>query len=352
MTVLGVGVGIGVFVSLFSISKSIEAQVQALIKGHHLDITILSKEAASPFSSKIDASQVQRVLDVKGVHSVSQLVIGKRGTKWNPYFFIIGAAPEGRIISQINILEGRAFIPDKKELIIGELLAKKLGLGPNDMLTISKEASYKIAGVYRLGGRIFDNGVMLSIKNAQKILFQKSHINLLIAYPDEQEKTDQLVAAINKTFPKLTAQKGADFIGRMRIYRTAAALISAVSFISVASCCFIVINTLLMAITERIREIGILMAIGWNRKMIMMTITFEALMICFWGYLAGGMLGTSFLWILNHHNIVAFGFIPIFPAKDVMLLAFFISILLGMLSAIYPGIIATKMLPAKALMHE
>lgn len=353
MTVMGVGMGIGVFISLSSISKSIEAQVQDVIKGYHFDITILSKGSASPFSSKIDANQAQRLLAIKGISSVSSLIIGKRGTKWNPYFFIIGAASEGRVISQINIIEGRPFTTGKNELIIGELLAKKLGLAPNDILAISREASYKITGIFRFGGRILDNGVILSIKQAQEILDQKDQINLLIAYPDGQEKTDQLVATINKSFPKLTAQEGDDFIGRMHIFRTLTAFFSAVSFISLASCCFFVINTLLMAITERIKEIGILMAIGWDRKMIMMTIAFEALMVCFLGYIAGGMLGTFFLRILNHRNFFPLiGSIPVFPAMDILFLAFSISILLGILSAIYPGIIATRMLPAKALMHE
>ena len=352
MTVLGVGVGIGVFVSLVSISKSYQVQVRDLIKAYHLDITIQSKGASSPFTSRIDGSYAKRLRGINGIRSVSSLIIGGKRTKWNPYFFIMGAYPEERIVSRIRLIEGRPFASGKNEVIIGELLARKLGLAPNDMLTISNEVSYKITGIYKVGSRIFDSSVILDIEKAQEILDRKNQINLIIAYTDGQKKIDPIVTTINNTFPKLTAQQGNQFIDRIRMFRTLDASFYAVSFISITSCCFIIVNTLLMAITERIKEIGILMAIGWNRVMIMMTIAIEALLICFLGFGMGGAVGTLFMWFLNHRNLVAFGCIPLYPAGDVMFLAFGLSILLGIFSAIYPGIIATRMLPAKALMHE
>jgi putative ABC transport system permease protein len=352
MTVLGVGVGIGIFVSLISITESLQAQVRALMRGYHFDITIHERGIAQPFSSNIDDDQVQRLLGIKGISGISSIVMGDKRTKWNPFAIIIGVSPEDRIFSQVSLVEGRAFAPGKKEAIIGVLLAEKLGLALNDMLRISKTEYYKITGISRLGSRLLDNAIVLSQEKAQEILKRKDNTNILIAYADEQEKIDQLVATINHNFPKLIAQKGIDFISRMSVFVAADAFLIAVSFISISSCCFIIINTLLMAIAERTKEIGILMAIGWSRTMIMTTIAFESLMICFFGYLAGGMLGTFFLWILNHRNLVTLGSIPVYPVMDTMLSAFYISILLGILSTVYPGIVATRMLPVKALMHE
>jgi len=352
MTVLGVGVGIGIFVSLISITESFQEQVRDLMKGYDFDITIHERGISQPVYSKIYDHQVQKLLGINGISGISSIVVGDKRTKWNPFAIIIGVSPEDRFFSQISLVEGRPFTPGKKEAIIGVLLAKKLGLTRNDMLRISKEEYYKITGISRLGSRLLDNAIILSQKKAQEVLRRKHQTNILIAYADEQEKIDQLVATINHNFPKLIAQKGIDFFSRMSALVAFNAFLTAVSFISISSCCFIIINTLLMAIAERTKEIGILMAIGWSRTMIVTTIAFESLLICLLGYLAGGMLGTFFLWILNHRNLVALGSIPVYPVMDIMLSALYISILLGILSAVYPGIVATKMLPAKALMHE
>jgi putative ABC transport system permease protein len=352
MTVLGVGIGIGVFISLVSISQSVQVQVKYLLKSYHFDISIQAKGASHPISSSIDENQAPKLLDINGIDRVSSLIIGSRITKWNQYSVLLGASPDEQIISRVGLVEGRVFTSEKNELIIGELLARKLNLGINDKLMISPKASYKITGIYRLGSRIIDNAVIMSLPKAQEILNRGNQVNLILARVDEAENIDQIVGRINNTFETLKAKNGGDFLSQIRLFRTMDSFFSAVSFISLISCCFIVINTLLMAITERIKEIGILMAIGWNRRMIAMTIAFEALIICSMGYVVGGMLGTFFLWTLNHRNIVGFGWIPVYPVMSTMLLSFCISILLGILSAVYPGIIATRMLPARALMHE
>lgn len=352
MTILGVGVGIGLFVSLISITESFKEQVKDLVRGYDFDITIHERGIPQPFASKIDENQVQGLLGIKGISGISSILIGDKRTRWNPYAIIMGLSLEERFISQVSLVEGRLFARGKKEVIIGVLLAKKLGLAVNDMLRISKNEYYQITGIFRLGTRLLDNAIILSQEKAQKLLEQKKKRIIIIAYADEQKNIDQLVATINDHFPKLIARKGFDIFSRMRWFVALDTFLTAVSFISISSCCFIIVNTLLMAIAERTKEIGILMAIGWNRTMIITTIAFESLLICFFGYLAGGILGTFFLWILNHNNLVFFGFFPVYPAMNILLSAFYISILLGILSAVYPGIVATRMIPVKALMHE
>lgn len=352
LTVLGVGVGIGVFISLLSISRSIQMQAQDVVKSYHFDISIQSKEASTPISSSIDQSIAAKIRDLDGIKSVASLIIGSRRVKWNQFFMVMGAAPNERLISQIGLIEGQTFSTGQNELIIGERLAKRLGVSVNDMLKISQNAYFKITGIYRLGSRIFDNAAIVNIEKAQRILNRGNHVNLIIAYASHEKDIPQHINTINQNFPALSAKKGSDFISKIRIFRTLDAFVSAISFISIFSCCVMVINTLLMAISERIKEIGILMAIGWNRIMIMKTIALEALLICTFGYAVGGLLGWLFLWILNHRNIVGFGWIPVYPDTNIMALSFLLSILLGIVSAVYPGIIATKMLPAKALTYE
>lgn len=128
--------------------------------------------------------------------------------------------------------------------------------------------------------------------------------------------------------------------------------------------CFGIINTMLMAVLERVKEIGMLMAVGMNKRRIFLMIILESVMLTLTGGVLGILLGMGVSRIFEIHpiNLSAFSEgleryglateIPtIFPTDSIGVLVFLV-ILTGLISAIYPARKALKLNPAEATRSE
>lgn len=108
-----------------------------------------------------------------------------------------------------------------------------------------------------------------------------------------------------------------------------------------------IMNIMLVSVTERTREIGIRMAIGANRRAILMQFLLEALMICFMGGLLGLLIGIGGAWIVSR---VADMLIVI--TVGMIGLAFLFSAAIGVFFGYYPAKKAASLKPVDALRYE
>lgn len=125
---------------------------------------------------------------------------------------------------------------------------------------------------------------------------------------------------------------------------------------------FGIINTMLMAIMERIKEIGMLRAIGMKRKKVARMIIYETIFLTFVGTVAGMLLSLILIGIIGRtginlfgHSFEDFGFSAVIYPKlttDFFFLTILIVLLISILAAIIPARKALKMKPIKALRKE
>ncbi|MGB7116511.1 MAG: ABC transporter permease, partial [Anaerolineales bacterium] len=126
---------------------------------------------------------------------------------------------------------------------------------------------------------------------------------------------------------------------------------NAISFLAILIGGVGVLNTMLMAVFERTREIGVLRALGWRRRAILSLILKEALLIGLLGGIAG--IGTALLMILLLQQVPMVGsyLTPIWD-WDVFVRAILIALMLGLLGGLYPAYRATRLQPVEALRYE
>ena len=108
-----------------------------------------------------------------------------------------------------------------------------------------------------------------------------------------------------------------------------------------------IMNIMLVSVTERTREIGIRKAVGAKRRNIMAQFLIEALMITGIGGVIGVTLGCGAIWIIGKSGVV-----PSVYSIEWMVIAFGISILVGVIFGIIPANKAAKMNPIEALRYE
>jgi putative ABC transport system permease protein len=128
--------------------------------------------------------------------------------------------------------------------------------------------------------------------------------------------------------------------------------------------CFGIINTMLMAVLERVKEIGMLMAVGMNKRKVFMMIILESIMLTFSGGLLGIILGTAVTKYFEttpidvsmfSEGLEKFGFgsqIYTSLQPDTLITIGLLVIITGILSAIYPARKALKLNPAEATRSE
>ncbi len=111
------------------------------------------------------------------------------------------------------------------------------------------------------------------------------------------------------------------------------------------------LNTMLMSIFERTREIGILRAVGWRRRRVLTLVMGESLLISLAGTILGSVLAVVGLRAVTLYPS-ARGFIEPNVPPEVLGLALLMGVGLSLLGGLYPAARAAALDPTEALRHE
>ena len=352
LTLLGVAMGISVFVSSVSVSNGFKTQIQDIVKSYSIDITVQEKGAATPVISKIPVSEYRALQGLTGVKKVSALIMGSIRAPWNPYFLVAGISSIEPLSSKISILEGRFFTPGNREVILGAVAAKQLGYTVGNKIFLTDNEMFSITGIFSIGSKIVDGAAILDIQDAQHLFKRDNFINMAFLQLDQGSRPEKVVEQINRSFPRLTAIRSEEMVGQIRLFETVELFVGVISAISLLTCCIVVMNTLFMAISERTKEIGILLAVGWSRLMIFRTILYEAMLLCFLGGILGNIIGLASLWFFGRSHVVGLGWIPSSIPPIIVIESIGLAVFLGIVSSFYPAIHASRLLPAVALRYE
>jgi len=255
------------------------------------------------------------------------------------------------------------------QILIGQRLANELGVGVGDHINLAvgnpdgvpQEGQFTIVGLINTGFPGIDNAnVFLSLAQAQSITGSGNRASTVRIMLHDIDDTDKVVAALQT--PGLTVlgwQELNEFI--MTTMETGTAfysLLYAIVFLVVA---VIIANTLLMAVFERTREIGILAALGMKGRQIMTMFLFEATILGLIGSLFGILLGAVLVYYFSINGIyfgdlgdvagsMAFGdslYTALVPA-NLFLMAFWMLVVIIIVS-LYPAWYAARLEPIDAL---
>jgi putative ABC transport system permease protein len=111
-----------------------------------------------------------------------------------------------------------------------------------------------------------------------------------------------------------------------------------------------VLNTMLMSVSERTREIGTLRAVGWSRKRVLHLILSEGMLISLIGGLFGLGVGCAGAEILI--RFAPSGFLDTTYSWLLMVEGLGVALVLGFIGAFYPAIAASRLSPIEALKYE
>ena len=349
LTLFGAAVGIAVFVVLISVSLTVKANLKSFVSAYEGDVVVQSRRAASPEGSRITMEQLEALKALEGVAMVTPVAISSVKAPWNSYFLVFGV-PE-TFTGRFSLISGRVFREGAAELLLGEKASRAIGVDLGETLNLA-DRKFTLVGIYATGAPLIDGAAIGSLGEVQEILDQPDAVNMALIRVRHEVPVQQIIEAIQRTLPRMRAAYGSDMFDQLFLFRTIDTFAGAISLVALLASCLVVSNTLLMAVSARTREIGILMAVGWSKALIVRSLLTESLLICILAGVLGNALAVLFLRFLVHSGFMGLGWVPMVVPAAVLGISMAICSILGLVSGLYPAIVASTLSPAQALRHE
>lgn len=292
---------------------------------------------------------------------------------------LVGINPENeQQVTNLHekLIEGSYFEETKKnQLVIGKKLADKLKVKLRSKVVVTLTemdgtltgGAFRITGIYQTANSEYDERKAFvrasDLKNLIKIDENAGHELAILLHENnmEQKIADQLKAE----FPNLEVMSWLEIMPDMKMMNESMNLMMYIFVVIILLALgFGIVNTMLMVILERIKEIGMLMAIGMNKIRVFTMIVLETVYLSITGGITGIVLAVILTTITNKtgldlslwaEGLNSLGFdAVIYPeiGFDAVIVVTFLVIITGVIAAIYPARKAIKLKPADALRIE
>ncbi len=381
ITAVGVGLWAGIFVSAFSYGIS-DQRLHGIINSQiaHLQIhfpeftdnmeTPLLIENGEDITAHL--TKDERIKGISG-RLISTGMIASTTTGAGVIVKGIHPSEETRVTNVFEKLVDGEFLSSEKrnQIIIGEKLADKLKVKLRSKIVISMQdvngnivsGAFRIEGIYKTNSAKYDEGnVFIRKEDLARLLGTGNSLHEITILLNDDQQVDSLKKELAVLYPNLQTDSWKDIAPELdfidRIMDEYLQIFMAIILLAMA---FGIINTMLMAVLERVKELGMLMAIGMNRVRIFFMIMLETIFLTFAGVPFG--LGLSILTIrtLNKTGVDLSLFSKGLANFDIDTVIYptlnteFYPMLIGMvavtafLSSIYPAYKALQLDPASAI---
>jgi len=308
--------------------------------------------AGAPELAPQTLEQLRKMASELGISQVIPTVLLARGGFDPQTSFVFQGLPKDvgpdTLYPGLKLQEG-SFNSGQDGAVVGAKIAERNNLKLGKPLRLSANVSLRVTGILQPSGGLSDNFVYVPIGPVQKVLGTQNYSSLLVAIRDGK-KAAEVASAINSRLPDVNAQTSGDVMRfAERAVRISDLIRFGISLVALIVGGLLVANTVMMSVYERIREFGLMRALGAKRNFIFGLVLFESLWLGILGGLIGLVLGQLGSGLVNWYTLKEVGL----PLSSVTLrLAFFalsVAIALGLLAGFLPARTASRLKVVEAL---
>lgn len=367
LTIFGIALGIFAVIVMGGMSEHMNLIVDRSIKLMADNIQI---EPDGTFGGvgTLDESKIREIKRIPGVSDANGILItsldpegGQGGMGGGD--MVLGVLPEKQL-KDAKLTSGRYLVPgDEYKAVVGSSIARKFNLKVGDELQLKRKRlersssftskrNVTIVGIMEYTGTIFDSSVNMPLKAMQKFYKMDNTVSYIYAEPapgnDPSDLAKRIELSVEKVRCKSPEQLKKEIEGQISFFGlitlSAAVLAAIIGGLSV-------MNTMLMSVSERTKEFGLLKALGAERKNILLMTMGEAALMGVIGGISGIVAGGILTHFLNK-SFEAQGSELFAITPRLVAIGLLFATLLGIICGTYPAYRATKMSPMEALRYE
>lgn len=370
----GIAIGVTALIIVIGVMTGFDHDLREKIVGANAHV-LVEKETGVKKYRELE----QQLAQMPGIAAVTPYIHGNVFLESNQRAMSlilrgVDPATEGAV-TKIDQYLAKSKIADLKsdEIVIGSQLASYYGYRLGDPLTIIAPASgvagagwrfqFKVAGIFTSGMYDYDmNLVLIDVHKAQEVFHLPSDvvsgIGLKLNNPDAADRIKRhIYEKMGFSFMVRTwMETNANFFAALRLEKFTMFIILTL-IVLVAS--FNIISTLIVTVTSKIKDIGILKSIGVSRGAINRIFMIQGLAIgalgTFWGFVGGAgisILLKKYQFIKLPQDIYYIDHLPVLiQASDVAMIVG-AAMLITFAATVYPALKAGSLEPVEALRYE
>ena len=394
LTMLGIIIGVGSVITLMSVARGAEATIASAYEEFGADILSImpvnpeveggfsmSPAYAAPSLTMDDARSLESVRGIDNIAPVNENFITVTADGESKGGLLHGATPVYLDVMKYSVETGQFFTDHHvaqraNVVVLGSLVAEDL-FGDDDAVgqqVKMKKQRFTVVGVLEAkGGAMFgvsfDDVVIVPITTYQARLFPQqtatgqdavASISFQLIDEENRETVIEEVESILRRRHNIKADDKDDFavVSQEQVMEIVGQVTGVFSIVlgAIASISLLVgsigiMNIMLVSVTERTREIGIRKAVGAKRRDILMQFLIEAATLGFAGGSIGITGGWLLAWAISQVDIGGFKLASA-VSIDIIILAFTVSLFIGIASGLYPALRAARLNPIDALHYQ
>lgn len=299
MSAIVIGVAATVFIMAF-IAGQMQSFISNTIKNEISHIQIHHPEYKEEYDVSFTMPNIKNRLNeiskLKNVQAATSKTIANgiiSSAKASRGIMIAGIDPENeKRVTQMhqNIIEGDYLSADKRNpILIGKRLADKLKVGVRKKLVVRFQdkdgeiidAAFRIVGIYKTSRNNFDEGtVFVRQTDLNKLLDLDDAAHKMAILLHNEQTITQEKSKIESLSPSLLVETYEEISPEVRLFKSQIDISAKfIMTIIMLALFFGIINTMLMAVLERYRELGMLMSVGMNKVRVFCMIVLETFLI-------------------------------------------------------------------------
>ena len=370
LSIVGVFIGITVLIVSLGVSNGLDKNMINSILSLTSHINVYSPENIPNYEELI--KNIEEVKGVKGaVPTIETQGIIKYEGHGEPYVAgvkVVGYDLDKAIkVMKLDdyIIDGKIDVEDKKSILIGKELAASMGamVGDKIKLITSEETDLEmtVGGIFQSGFYEYDlNMVLIPLQTAQYITYSDETVGRLSVRLDNPYDAQELIFDVARKLPTdlyigTWGEQNRALLSALTLEKTIMLVVFSLIAIVAGFLIWITLNTL---VREKTKDIGIMRAMGFSKKNIMLIFLIQGIILGIIGIILGIIVSLILLYYIKNYavdlvsNIYYLKDIPIeISLKEIAIIvgANFIVILI---SSIFPAYRAAKLENVEALRYE
>ncbi|MEN8152004.1 MAG: FtsX-like permease family protein, partial [Planctomycetota bacterium] len=361
LAAVGMMVGVWLVVIFSAISAGALQTVESMLTAFGEDFHCYKADVADMALSILPEKEIREKLEA--VEGVAEITAAAGWFASTPdaelIIYVIGLRPGEFALAKLlengdALVHGEAGFSgtDVHEAIVGTLRLKQLEKEVGDTLTL-QGVEFRIVGQFTRGMTLYDNAVLIPLDTLSKeFRGGKDTVSFFSVRVTDKERTTEIAEAVEERIPELATVATLEEVKKVDKGLEKMETVSAVILVAAVFIGFLfVMLAMIMVIFERIREIGILRAVGWRRRQIVFAVLVESLLLSMIGVVAGiptGLLGVELISQVTDLN----SFLAPVYEPEMYIRVVVVAVAAAGIGGIYPAWRASRMHPAEAIRYE